>query len=646
MTAPDLQPSFDDLGTPLFEVTFCVVDLETTGGSTEDDITEIGAVKVRGGEVLGELATLVRPSGHIRGSVQMLTGITDEMVIDSPSIGAVLPSWLEFSRGCVLVAHNARFDMGFLRRACDAHDRPWPGNTVLDTLALARSCIGHDEVRDHRLGTLARYFSAATPPTHRALDDARATVDVMHGIIERVSGLGVTTLEDLLEVTHKVAPGRRARRTWADALPEGPGIYWFRAHRATSDEPPEVLYVGTSVNVRRRVRQYFTASETRRRMDEMVRVATGVDALACATTLEAGVRELRMIDAHSPRYNRRSRRQTSVNWICLSDDRYPRLSVVRSTSRADRTYWGPFSTRKEAAEAGELICEFAGIRQCTGTPASHPHGCPLAEMGRCAAPCLINGGGDDPSTLARARFLPEQVGTASAAHDPSTLARARFLPEQVGTAFASDDVYHAAVERAREAMTLDVRPLIDSIAARIASLSRQERFEDASSLTSRARSCLRASRRRARLASLADCAEIVAARPVDRTWEVHIVRHGRLAAAALSPAGENPVPTIDAARTTAETVTAASPGIPACTVEEAELVADWLESPGVRLVDIDGCWDWPLHCGADERTLARAVELANGAIAAPHECGRLPEHLICCHVQCHCAHSGQLEQDP
>lgn len=601
MTAQDLQPSLDDLGTPLFDVTFCVVDLETTGGSADDDITEIGAVKVRGGEVLGELATLIRPGNHIRGSVQMLTGITDEMVAGSPSIGSVLPSWLEFSRGSVLVAHNARFDIGFLRRACAAHDHPWPGNTVLDTLALARSCIGRDDVRDHKLSTLARYFSAATSPTHRALDDARATVDVMHGIIERVGGLGVTTLEDLLELTHKVTPGRRARRTWAEGLPEGPGIYWFKADRTAAHQPPEVLYVGTSVNVRRRVRQYFTASETRPRMDEMVRVATGVDALACTTTLEAGVRELRMIDTHSPRYNRRSRRQNAVNWVCFSDDRYPRLSVVRSTTRTDRTYWGPFTTRREAAEAGTLIAEFAGIRQCSGTPASHPHGCPLAEMGRCAAPCLTISGRDDPSTLDRARVLPDQPGTPS----------------------APVDIYRAAVDRAREAMTADVRPFIDAAAIRIASLSHQERFEEAASLTARARSCLRAGLRRARIASLADCTEIVAARPVDRTWEIHIVRHGRLAAAALSPAGQNPVPTIDSARSTAETVTAAAPGIPACTVEEAELVADWLEAPGVRLVAVDGHWDWPLHCGADDQALTGAVAMAS-ATNVSQECGGTP----------------------
>lgn len=593
MTSTDLQPSFEDLGTPLFDVTFCVVDLETTGGSGEDGITEIGAVKVRGGQVQGELATLVRPGSHIRGSVQMLTGITDEMVADAPTIGSVLPSWLEFSAGTVLVAHNARFDIGFLRRACAAHDRRWPGSTVVDTLALARSCLHRDEVRDYKLGTLARHFRAATSPTHRALDDARATVDVLHGIIERVSGLGVTTLEDLLEVTHRVEPARRAKRAWADRLPDGPGVYWFHADPRAADRAPEVLYVGTSVNVRRRVRQYFTASETRRRMGEMVRIATGVDARSCSTVLEAGVRELRLIDAHRPRYNRRSRRQNAVNWVTLGDGPYPRTSVVHATTRTDRIYWGPFASRQEAEEAGTAVSEFAGLRQCSGPLSHHPNGCPLAEMGRCSAPCVA---------------------------------------EQ-----AMGERYAVSLARARQAMTVDVRPMVEAMAARISALSGQQRYEEAAALTDLARRCLRASRRRARIAALADCPEIVAARRIDRSWEVHVVRHGRLAGAAASPSGADPMPTVEAARATAETVPPRAPGIPACTVEEAELVADWMEEPGVRLVDVDGRWAWPAHCGVADSALATAVAAGAHGGAGPLGCG---------HVQRDCPHPGQIEQDP
>ncbi|HMA46056.1 MAG TPA: exonuclease domain-containing protein [Frankiaceae bacterium] len=103
------QASLDELGEPLREVTFVVVDLETTGGATDrSEITEIGAVKVRGGEVLGEFQTLVRPAAGIPPLVAVLTGITDAMVAGAPPIGAVLPAFLEFARGAVLVAPTTR----------------------------------------------------------------------------------------------------------------------------------------------------------------------------------------------------------------------------------------------------------------------------------------------------------------------------------------------------------------------------------------------------------------------------------------------------------------------------------------------------------------------------------------------------------
>ena len=109
------------LGRPLRDVTFTVVDLETTGGSPRDcGITEIGAVKVRGGEELGELQTFVDPGEPIPAFIQALTGITDAMVRDAPRTGAAVTSFLEFAKGAVLVAHNAGFDMGVIRGASEA----------------------------------------------------------------------------------------------------------------------------------------------------------------------------------------------------------------------------------------------------------------------------------------------------------------------------------------------------------------------------------------------------------------------------------------------------------------------------------------------------------------------------------------------
>lgn len=186
-------------GLPLADTTFVVVDLETTGGratastpggSDHDAITEIGAVKIRGGVVLGELGTLVDPGRSIPPQIVALTGITSAMVYDAPRIDSVLPAFLEFSRGAVLVAHNAGFDIGFLRAAAQRLGLPWPRPQVLCTVKLARRVLTRDEAPSVKLSALARLFGASTTPTHRALDDARATVDVLHGLIERVGNQG------------------------------------------------------------------------------------------------------------------------------------------------------------------------------------------------------------------------------------------------------------------------------------------------------------------------------------------------------------------------------------------------------------------------------------------------------------------------
>src|SRR5688572_13503812 len=133
------QRAFDDLEIPLRDVEFCAVDLETTSGSWRDgEIIEIGAVKSRGGQVLGTFETFVGPSVDLPIEIQMLTGITPRMVADAPPLPSVLPSFLEFLGSAVFVAHNARFDHSFIRAACQRLDYTAPTSEVVDTARLAR----------------------------------------------------------------------------------------------------------------------------------------------------------------------------------------------------------------------------------------------------------------------------------------------------------------------------------------------------------------------------------------------------------------------------------------------------------------------------------------------------------------------------
>ena len=208
------QTTSGHLERSLAETTFVVLDLETSGGSPNlgAHITEIGAVKIRGGEIIGKFQTFVNPGTPIPYFITELTGITDVMVFDSPSINETFPTLLEFlgsEHETVFVAHNAPFDLSFLKAAAVMHEYPWPKFVVIDTAKLARRVLSRDEVTNCKLGTLAEYFSATVSPTHRALDDALATVDVLHALIGRVGSLGITTLAELQKFSSKKSTVRK-----------------------------------------------------------------------------------------------------------------------------------------------------------------------------------------------------------------------------------------------------------------------------------------------------------------------------------------------------------------------------------------------------------------------------------------------------
>ena len=182
----------------LAEIEFAVIDLETTGWSPgAAAITEIAAVRVRGGWRQGEFASLVNRGVPVPPGIEDLTGINDWMLAAAPKLPAVLPGLLDFADGCVLVAHNAPFDVGFLRAACAECGLAWPRFTVLDTVMLARQLMDPDEVPDCKLGTLAEFFRTRTTPSHRALADARATADVLGWLIRRLTHHGIRTLDEL-----------------------------------------------------------------------------------------------------------------------------------------------------------------------------------------------------------------------------------------------------------------------------------------------------------------------------------------------------------------------------------------------------------------------------------------------------------------
>lgn len=186
----------------LVETTFAVLDLETSGGSPRlgAGITEIGVVKVKGGQVLGTFQSFVDPGHSLPVFITQLTGISDEMLISAPFIDEILPTLFDFLGSAdetVVVAHNSPFDLSFLKAAAKAHEMDWPDYVTVDTARLARAVLDRDEVINCKLSTLADFFGATTSPNHRALEDAMATVDVLHGLIERLAGFNVHSFEQM-----------------------------------------------------------------------------------------------------------------------------------------------------------------------------------------------------------------------------------------------------------------------------------------------------------------------------------------------------------------------------------------------------------------------------------------------------------------
>ena len=174
----------------------CVVfDIETTGFSaTRDRIIEIGAVKVIEGKIVDKYSTFVNPDIPIPFEIENLTHITDEMVMDAPMIDVILPQFLEFCKGCILVAHNASFDVGFIRTKA-AEMQIETDFTVVDTVGLARMLL--PKLNRFKLNVVAKELHVSLESHHRAVDDAGATAEIFVKFIAMLKEKGITTLHDI-----------------------------------------------------------------------------------------------------------------------------------------------------------------------------------------------------------------------------------------------------------------------------------------------------------------------------------------------------------------------------------------------------------------------------------------------------------------
>jgi DNA polymerase-3 subunit epsilon len=382
--------------------------------------------------------------------------------------------------------------------------------------------------------------------------------------LARVGNQEIDTLEALAGYSRAATPVQRAKRHLIDAVPHAPGVYIFRAE----DERP--LYIGTSGDLRTRVRSYFTGSEPRARMRDMIALTERVDAIECAHALEAQVRELRLIAAHKPPYNQRDKYPERATWLTLTQEPYPRVALTR-TLHPERIRVGPFRSTSAAKSAELALYEALPLRQCRTRldPARASPRCALADMGRCGAAC------------------------------------------QQGESVAE---YSVHVQALRRASTQDPGELVDALFARIDALSATQRFEAAALLRDQTAQLLRGLVRGQRLTAFTEIEQLVAVAPAPTGGgDLIVVRRGRLAAAARCDDAAAIPGALRCALATAESATE-SPGR-AAHPSESERLLTWLTSRGARLLEITGPWTSPVRGAERFGDAVRQLDDARPAFA-------------------------------
>ena len=340
---------------------FVVFDVETNGGrGGRHRVLEIGALRLTGGQVIDHYSSLVRIPGRVSKFVTRYTGITNEMLTDTPPVETVLEEFRTFQAGSTLVAHNLPTDLAYLNNEALWANRPlFPGDGI-DTMELSIALM--PKRAGNSLSAVLASAGIQDTPSHRALEDARVTAELFLFLLRRLPNRN-TNVANLRSVAAKGGPeGRLPRRArelarWASRnLPPAPGVYMFR------DASAHTLYVGKTVSLQRRVRSHFTdATGFIRQRDGMLDRIVSIDWEPTGSELRALIREAELIETLDPEYNIQRLRRPGRRFIRLGP---PNAALINTSSeiREDgSTYVGPFPTSRDALLATNTARRIFGL---------------------------------------------------------------------------------------------------------------------------------------------------------------------------------------------------------------------------------------------------------------------------------------------
>ncbi len=376
----------------MFAPAVAFVDLETTGtAASADRVTEVAIVRIAEGAGVEEWSSLVNPECSIPPAIQALTGITNAMVSAAPTFAQIADEVAARIAGCVFVAHNARFDYGFLKHEFGRLGRAFTAK-VLCTVKLSRRL--YPEAGRHHLDALIARHALGAADRHRALGDARILWQFVQAIYREQPSATIDAAIGRILRTPSLPPQLPADAL--DAIPEAPGTYRFYGLNALP------LYVGKSINLRARIAAHFSSDYRSANDLRLSAEITRIEYTEAAGELGALLQESRLVKQLLPAYNQRLRRRADM--VALAVRAEPGMpDFVRSEAieahRLDDLY-GPFASRQQAREtlrriAGEAgLCWTAlGLERRTGP-------CFARQVRKCAGACV----GAEPAAVHQARL--------------------------------------------------------------------------------------------------------------------------------------------------------------------------------------------------------------------------------------------------
>lgn len=377
------------LGAPALRGPVACVDLETTGGmAVHHRVIEVGIVLLEDGVVVDEWSSLVNPGVRIPAAIESFTGIGNDMVADAPAFADVRAEVRRRLDGRLFVAHNARFDYGFVRNEFRRLGEKFAA-PVLCTVRLSRALFR--EHPRHNLDALIERYGLDCGARHRALGDA-AVLPPLLAALEAAAGVE-RLQEAATAVLHETRLPPHLPPDLADDLPEGPGVYLFRG------EGGVLLYVGKSRNLRSRVIEHFAAEHRVAKEAKLARQVRAVEWVETGGELGALLLESRLVKELAPAANRRLRRPASLRFVRLAESADGvevriETQAVPASRDGDELY-GPFRTERDARRALEGKAREAGLCLKAMGLESGAGSCFAFQLGRCRGACA----GKEPRAL-------------------------------------------------------------------------------------------------------------------------------------------------------------------------------------------------------------------------------------------------------